>query len=90
MPVHIVQYENLIANTREELKKVLEFLKYPVSDKVLDCVLEASDGYFKRSKHLNFDPYSQENVKSVMKIVEQAAPLLKKYGITYTKPVYHK
>ena len=87
--MHIVQYEDLVANTRRELQKVLKFLKHPVSEKILDCVLEASDGHFKRTKHLNFDPYSQENVATVLKIISQATPLLKKYGITYTKPVYH-
>ena len=87
--MHIVQYEDLVDNTRQELKKVLQFLKYPVSEKILDCVMEASDGYFKRSRHLNFDPYSQENVATVLRIIRQATPLLKKYGITYTKPVYH-
>ena len=87
--MHIVQYEELVANTRQELKKVLKFLKHPVSEKILDCVMEASDGYFKRTKHLNFDPYSQEDAETVQRIINQAAPLLKKYGISYTKPVYH-
>ena len=87
--MHIVQYENLVANTRQELQKVLKFLKYPVSEKILDCVLEASDGYFKRTKHLNFVPYSQENVATVLRTISQATLFLKKYGITYTKPVYH-
>lgn len=87
--MHIVQYENLVADTRRELKKVLKFLKHPVSEKVLDCVLEASDGYFKRTKHLNFDPYSQENVATVLRIMKQATPVLEKYNITYTRPVYH-
>ena len=89
VPVHIVQYENLVANTRQELQKVLKFLKYPVSEKILDCVLETSDGYFKRTKHLNFDPYSQENVATVLRTISQATPFLKQYGITYTKPIYH-
>lgn len=87
--MHLVQYEKLVADTRQELKKLLKFLKFPVSEKILDCVLEASDGYFKRTKHLNFDPYSQENVETGQRIIRQAAPLLEKYGISYTKPVYH-
>jgi len=89
VPVHIVQYENLVADTRQELKKVLKFLRQPVSEKILDCVLEASDGYFKRNRHLNFDPYSQENIATVLKIMKQATPILRKYGIAYSKPVYH-
>ena len=90
VPVHIVQYENLVANTKQELKKVLQFLTHPVSEKILDCVMEASQGYFKRNRHLNFDPYSQENVATVLSIIRQATPLLEKYGISYTKPLYHQ
>lgn len=84
-----MQYENLVTNTRQELEKVLEFLKYSVPGEIMDCVMKASDGYFKRSKHLNFDPYSPENIRTVSRIVSQADPVLKKYGIHYSKPDYH-
>ena len=60
-----------------------------MSSDIVDCVLKASDGYFKRSKHLNFDPYSPENIATVSRIVRQADPVLSKYGIRYSKPDYH-
>ena len=82
-PVHIVQYENLLADLRGEMIKILKFLDFEVSEQILDCVVRNSAGRFKRSHHLNFNPYTQENKEAVNRYIRQAAPILARHGITY-------
>ena len=82
-PVHVVQYESLLANLRGEMIKILEFLDYKILKQTLDCVVNNSAGRFKRSHHLNFDPYTQENKEAVNRYIRQAAPILARHGIKY-------
>ena len=82
-PLHIVQYENLLADLRGELVKILEFLDYEVPKQILDCAVKNSAGRFKRSHHLNFDPYTQENKAAVNRYIRQASTLLERHGIRY-------
>ncbi len=83
IPVHIVQYESLISDLRGELRKILHFLGYQVSNATMNCVMANSHGKFKRTDHLNFNPFTAENHAMVNRIITQAAPLLAKYGIKY-------
>lgn len=85
LPVHVVQYERLVANTSKELNKVLEFLATPTDDVTINCTLHNSGRGFKREKHLNFDPYSKQNKELVNRALTQATPLLAQYGIHYKK-----
>eukprot|EP00117_Sycon_ciliatum_P028314 scpid99504/ scgid1290/ WSCD family member AAEL009094 len=49
-PIHLVFYEDLVANTRTELESVLHFLQLPTNTTLLDCVLKNRKGPFRR-KH---------------------------------------
>ena len=83
-PVLVVQYETLVRDTRKQLERILQFLEIPVSNKTLQCTLENDTGKFKRTRHLNFDPFSQENKEAVNRLLIQAAPLLARHGIEYS------
>ena len=57
-PLHIIRYERLKTNLREELQNIIRFLNITVSDQMLDCVVDKSEGSFHRkSSAINFDPY---------------------------------
>ena len=57
-PLHIIRYEKLKTNLREELQNIIKFLNITVNEKMLDCVVENSEGSFHRkSSAINFDPY---------------------------------
>ena len=81
--IHIVQYEHLVVDLRGELVKMLNFLNLEVPDEIIDCVVENSEGKFRRERHLNFDPFTSENREAVNRLVRQAAPLLASHGIKY-------
>ena len=83
LPHIVVQFENLKTNLTTELSRMLEFLKIPINQETMNCVLNNKEGFFKRKQHLNFDPFSSENKQAVNRIIEQAQPLLNKYGIHY-------
>ena len=81
--VHVVQYEKLVSNTREELNKILAFVNVSISRERMDCVMENIRGSFRRTKHLNFNPFTKENIEVMNRHMLQALPLLAKYNITY-------
>ena len=83
VPVHVLQYERLSTDLRGELVKTLKFLDYHVSNETIDCVLENSMGQFKRTHHLNFDPFTNENREAMNRYLRLASPLLAKHGIKY-------
>ena len=83
-PVHVVQYERLVADTRGELERVLEFLDVSVDNHTLDCAVgNGHHGNFRRRKHLNFDPFSNENRAVVNHVLRQVSHILARHGILY-------
>ncbi len=85
VPVHVVQYEQLVSNLRQELTKIVQFLEIEVTESDMDCAVENGEGPFKRATHLNFDPYSTTNKEAMNRCIQQATPLLAKYGIHYNQ-----
>ena len=83
IPVHIVQYESLVNDTHGELKKILDFLDIQVSREAVECAVQNSGGRFKRTHHLNFNPFSTENCDAINRYISQATPLLARHGIKY-------
>ncbi len=83
IPVCVVRYESLVSDLRGELRRVLGFLGHPADNATIECVVANSSGHFRRTNHLNFNPFTAENRQFVNRMIRQAAPLLAQYGITY-------
>ena len=83
LPVLVVQYEDMVNNLEVELKRMLQFLDIEYSEEDVACVLANPYGRFKRSKHIDFDPYTSQQSKLIKKYVSALAPTLGKYGIVY-------
>ena len=83
VPTLVVQYEILIEHTERELIKILEFLNLSNTNNSVKCAVENGSGMFRRTKHLDFNPYSIENCKAMNRYISQAAPILAQYGIKY-------
>lgn len=88
MPVLVIQYEALVEHTERELSKIIEFLNFPVNSNDIKCAVENGNGVFKRTKHLDFNPYSTENYEAMNRYISQAAPILAQYGIKYDLRVH--
>ncbi len=67
---HVVFYDQLINNTRNELEEVMRFIGFPFNDGVMKCTLANSEGPFKRQKE-NFNmPFNNKSM-AYMKIVKE-------------------
>ena len=65
-PLYIIHYKNLKINLRNEVDKVLSFLNITISDEVLDCVVENSEGnYHRKSAVLTQNPYHKINRETI-------------------------
>ncbi len=80
----LVQYEKLVSNLKEELQRILTFLNFNPQETTLECALQEKQGIYKRSSHLNFDPYSRENLDNINRYIEPALPLLMNHNISYS------
>lgn len=85
LPVLVVQYEALADHTERELTRILKFLNVSFSNmhNSIECAVKNGGGMFKRTKHLDFNPYSVENREALNRYIKQAAPLLAQHGIVY-------
>ena len=80
----IVQYEKLVSNLEDELVRIMNFLNLIPQESYLECALREREGIYKRSTHLNFDPYSRENLDNINRYIEPALKLLLNYNISYS------
>ena len=83
VPILVVQYEVLFDHTELELTRILKFLNFSSSNSSIDCAVQNGNGMFKRTKHLDFNPYSVENREAMNRYIKQAAPLLAQHGIVH-------
>lgn len=75
--LHVVQFDDLMANKKSELAKVLQFIGITdFEEDVMDCVVAKYEGLFKRRKYkLDFEPFSQEvkeQIENAKDLVQQA------------------
>ncbi|XP_055346240.1 WSCD family member CG9164-like [Paramacrobiotus metropolitanus] len=76
--VHVVQFEELLTNKKEELLKVIDFLgfKDQLDENMLNCVVEKYEGLFRRRKFkMDFEPYTpemKEQIENARDLVQQA------------------
>ncbi|TDG39301.1 hypothetical protein AWZ03_014277 [Drosophila navojoa] len=57
--IKVVFYDDLVQHTERELRRILEFLEFPVNEQLLRCALVRKEGIFRRKKRLlSFDPYT--------------------------------
>ena len=84
----MVKYENLKSDLRTELKRMMDYLEYPYTDKDLDCAITSDTNAFQRHhNHENNEHFSQDNIDLIYNTIKTVDVYLKKYNITYEKHV---
>ena len=83
VPTIVVRYEDMLRDTRGQLRRMLDFLKYPYTEDRLDCVLNHQIQTFHRQHHRNFDPFTSEQKRNFVRIMKQVEPLLNLYNTSY-------
>ena len=84
-PMHVVRYESLKTNLREELSKLIQFLGLEVKEEQLDCVVNNPEGTFHRAQRktpfaIKFTDDMRENLENIASELEQL--LKNKNGIS--------
>jgi len=84
-PTLVVKYENLITDLHTELKRMMEFLKFPYTEDDLQCTINSTIEGFHRKHNKNItDPYTPDLRKFVMAQINLAKNILHQYNITYS------
>lgn len=77
-PTLIVYYEELKKKMRKTLRKILEFVKFPVDKNLMRCTLTMSDGNHKRTHNGTFNPFTPDLLKMIEETQEQVYKALGK------------
>ena len=83
IPVVVVRYEDLLKDTRTQLRRMLDFLEFPYTEERLDCVINHQVQTFHRKHSHNFDPFSPALHRKFLQVMKQVEPLLNKYDVSY-------
>ena len=84
IPLIVVRYEDLAKDTKTQLQRMLEFLNYPYTEEILDCVVTHQIETFHRKHDHEFDPFTTKQRLSLLGIMKAVEPLLNKYGASYS------
>ena len=71
---HVVFYDDLIADTRKELQRLLKFLNLKINESQMNCVIKNKEGFYHRQKKKVdskkiFDKKMLNNIKVIKKRV---------------------
>ena len=73
-PLHIVRYERLKTHLVDEMKTLMRFLGWTITESHLNCVLRHSEGKFHRqTKVTTFDPWtgvSKDEIDAVLRKID--------------------
>ena len=80
----MVKYENLLTDLHTELKRIMEFLKFPYTENDLQCTINSTIEAFHRKHKKNItDPYTPDQRKLVSAQINLANNILRHYNISY-------
>ena len=79
--VHVVYYEELINSLETELKKLVLFLKLKIDHERFKCILKSKfESNKRKKKKLHRNPFSNENILKIQKIMNITNDLLINQG----------
>ena len=83
IPVLVVSYERLKQNLYGELKRMLDFTKYPYTMDDIQCTIDNFNGQYHRNHTRHFDPYTANQKVIIYQQIALVSGLLKKHNIAY-------
>ena len=86
LPSLVISYDNLISDFEQEIRKLVSFIDFPVSEEAIKCVVENKEkltSFKRRQDSGGANPYSQQQVSSIRDVVWQYKALWKKHDIKY-------
>ncbi|CAG9559437.1 unnamed protein product [Danaus chrysippus] len=91
-PVHVLFYELLVQDTRNNLSGVLDFINFTYTEKDMNCAVMNREGiYRRRKKYQDFEPFTHEMYESINRVwrsvLDKVTEYKKKHNMTQNKDV---
>ena len=85
----MIKYEDLKADVKTELKRIMDYLEYPYTEKDIDCAITSNANNFHRHHDSSKakERFSQLQVDVIYSGIREMGSILKKYNISYEKHV---
>ena len=81
--VLVIKYEDMLTDLGTELKKMLDFLQVPYSDKDIECVVSNKLESYHRKKGDPFNHYDPADRQVVLDYLQSIETLLNKFNVSY-------
>ena len=81
IPVHVVQYENLVENFKVELGNMVSFLNQTVSSEMLDCLAKEKTDQYQRKVHSEESLLSPKQTERIQQWIKKNEQTLKRFNI---------
>ena len=81
--VLVIKYEDMLIDFATQLRRMLDFLQVPYTDKDVDCVVNEKLEHHHRKKAKSSDRYIPADRQLVLTNLKSVEPLLNKYNISY-------
>ena len=88
LTIHVLQYDKLVSEFEEEVRKLVSFLNFPISEESIDCVVRANANMtlFRRNrKQVEKSPFSEEQEEAIYKTIYSLEDVWNMYKVDYKK-----
>ena len=85
----VIKYEDMLTDLATEVRKMLDFLQVPYTDKDIECVVNNKLESYHRKKGEPFDHYIPADRQFVLDKLMSVETLLNKYNISYKDILTH-
>ena len=79
----VIKYEDMLTDLATQLRKMLDFLQVPYTDKDIDCVANDKLEHYHRKKVKSFEHYIPADRQLVLHSLMSVERLLNRYHVSY-------
>lgn len=86
IPSHVVSYDSLLVNFEQEIRGLLSFINFPVSEETINCVVKNGEkmATFKRQRYaMQGSPYSTQQKSMIDAVIQHYVSLWRKHKVNY-------
>ena len=82
-PTLVVSYDEMVANTELELRKIAEFLNFPVKEDRIQCVVSHTMDAHRRNRNRTVNPYTERQQRIIQHAILSLRSIWEKHDIRY-------
>ena len=82
-PTLVISYDQMVANIEPELRKIAGFLKYPVKEDRIQCVVSHTMDAHRRNRNRTVNPYTKDQQQIIQRAILSLQGVWEEHGINY-------